>query len=207
MKRNVKWLKSLGVLLGIIGVGLTLSLTPTTFSYLISQDDITNNFSNGAVEIEIEEIFTTPEVWDGSAYQKIVQIKNLGTKHSLIRVAIVPRWENSDGTPFAGDTSLLEIAFANQDAIPGWKAGGDGYYYYTDKVDTNALTNQIVTNVTFLPEIDPLILARYRDKVLIVEVKAEAVVANSEAYQNVWSQMAGSNSSTDLMLEALIATP
>lgn len=210
MNIKFKWNKALSIIVGMIVVVSIIGLTPTTLSYLTSRDNVLNPVELGKVDIEINEEFKEPDSWDGGTYKKVVSIQNFGTRESLIRVAIVPRWVEEDGvTPFAGDTSLLDINWSNvvMSSDPGdetWVAGGDGYYYYSNKIATGSLTTAIITSINFKDDVAADILQRYEGKKLIVDVQAEAVHAQKEAYEAVWSQMASSNSATDFMLEALI---
>lgn len=204
MKVNSKWIKVLGIILGVVVVAITLSITPTTMSYFTDTDNVINPVDLGKVDIEVDEDFTPPQTWDGTNYDKVVRIENVGTKHSLIRVAVIPRWENPDGTPFAGDVSLLSITFSNTNL---WLRGADGYFYYTAKVPSGMSTEAVMASVTFQPDIPSEILARYEGKKLIVDVKAEAVLASEEAYEAVWSQMSASSDPVNAMLRNLITTP
>lgn len=207
--KKIKWLKIVAITLGIIGVGLVMSITPTTFSYLTSADAITNPLNLGNVDIEVDEDFVVPTDWDGGSYDKVVRVQNLGVEQSLIRIAIVPRWVEADGvTPFAGDTSMIELIWENHSLTPGWIDGGDGYYYYTATVASGASTLPIMSSVSFdTSGLSENILQRYENKKLIIDVQAEAVLAQELAYENVWSQMANSSSTTDTMLRNLITTP
>lgn len=213
MQTNFKWNKVLSLMMGIIVVASIISLTPTTLSYLTSRDNVVNPVDLGKVDIEVEEEFEEPDSWSGGEYKKVVTIKNQGTKVSLIRVAIVPRWVEADGvTPFAGDISLLDITWGNLATTPNpgtdtWIAGGDGYYYYSKKIETGTSTTPLITAASFKDGIATDILQRYEGKKLIIDVQAEAVHAHQEAYGAVWSQMDDSGSATDIMLETIIATP
>lgn len=210
---RMRWIKNkkIQIMLGIFVMLVTVATIPTILSYLTSRDSIVNPFKLGTVDVEIKEIFTVPteiNPWEGQTWTKNVSIENKGTQKSLIRVAIVPRWENIDGTPFAGDTSLLILTLQNMNTTPGWVDGKDGYYYYTEKVITGGVTLPVLATVALDSEkIDGNIQKRYANKKLIVDVQAEAVHAYQPAYESVWSTMAKSGSTTDLMLEALIATP
>lgn len=213
MKRKSKRSKVVSIMIGIIMVTTIISLTPTTLSYLTSRDNVLNPVELGKVDIEVDETFKEPDSWDGGKYEKVVAIQNLGTKQSLIRVGIVPRWVEADGvTPFAGDTNLLDITWNNISIVPEantetWVAGGDGYYYYSQKIATGNSTKPIIADVSFKPEVTNDILKRYEGKKLIIDIQAEAVYAHQEAYTAVWSQMANSGSLTDIMLETIITTP
>lgn len=212
MKMQKKWLKAVGLIVGaILIVGLAVS-TPGTLSFLTSTDNITNPFEMGKVDIEVDEDFEIPDAWEGLKYDKVVRVQNLGTEQSLIRIAVIPRWENEDGTPFPGDVSFIELEWQNVLTLPttgtGWVSGDDGYYYYTAKVLAGDSTVPIIKSVTFNTEqLNPEILKRYQGKTLVIDIQAEAVHAYQDAYEAVWPQMAASDSSVDQMLETLIVTP
>lgn len=213
MQTNFKWNKVVSLMMGIVVVVSIISLTPTTLSYLTSRDNVVNPVGLGKVDIEVKEDFEEPDSWNGGEYKKIVTVQNQGTRVSLIRVAIVPRWVEADGvTPFAGDTSLLDIGWSNLATTPTpgtdtWVDGGDGYYYYSNKIATGTATESLMTSASFKAGIAADILQRYEGKKLIIDVQAEAVHAHPDAYGAVWSQMAESGSATDVMLETIIATP
>lgn len=182
-----------------------ISQIPTTLSTFMSQDEITNPFALGTIDIEIEEEFNPPTSWAGETIEKKVEIRNVGSAEALIRVALVPRWYNPDGTPFAGDTKLIQLSGLAV-TTPGWVDGGDGYYYYNAKVLSGEKTVPLLSEVTLnFTDLVPEIVARYQDKTVIVEVKAETVHALEAAYEAVWPQVARSNSAIDQMLRTLIS--
>ncbi|MGL6229537.1 MAG: hypothetical protein ACRC3J_10100, partial [Culicoidibacterales bacterium] len=113
MKRSTKILMSIIFVIGVI------AFIPGTLSQFKAKDEITNPFALGTIDIEIEETFDPPEKWDGTTTEKKVQIQNVGSAEALIRVALVPRWENADGTPFAGDTQLIKLSVPAS-TTPGW---------------------------------------------------------------------------------------
>lgn len=199
----------------IILIGCSLLFIPGVLSFFTSNDDITNPFALGTVDIEITEDFCNPEAWQGNTCKKLVEIQNVGTTEALIRVALVPRWVDTDGTPFPGDTSLITLNYQNikEATVPaptgdsnfGWVKGEDGFYYYNTKVISGNKTKALLADVTFdTTKLAPEMLARYEGKTLIVDVQAETVQALQPAYEATWSQMASSNSVVDQMLESLI---
>lgn len=190
------------ILMSIIFVIGLIAFIPSTLSQFKTEDEITNPFALGTIDIEIEETFDPPEKWDGTTTEKKVQIQNVGSAEALIRVALVPRWENADGTPFAGDTQLIKLSVPAS-TTPGWVDGGDGYYYYNAKVLSGNLTVPLLSAVT-IEITDFAQNERYREKQVKIDVKAETVHALKEAYEAVWPQMAQSGSATDTMLRTLI---
>lgn len=204
-------IKKQGLLLafGFVAVGVIIATVPDTMSFMTSMDTVLNPIELDTVEIQVEEEFKPPITWDGSEHPKEVVIQNNGGRRTLIRVALIPRWENSDGTPFAGDVSRVTLTLNpdNQNTSPGWRLGSDGYYYYTAFVNTGASTLELLSNVTFDTDgLEDTQINQYKNKKLIVDVKSEAVHANLSAYQAVWPGLAAADEAIDEMLRALIDT-
>ena len=191
------WIKNKAILMAVV-ISISI-LIVTTVAYFTSQDIVVNTINVGDVDIEVSEEFTPPESWDGKAYSKIVKIKNNSKSPALIRVALVPRWVDSQGNAWPGDTSIVTLNYAtdniisNQNTTPEnkWTYGDDGYYYYNTIVPTEATTVEILNSVSAnIPEV---LKDRYKDKTLIVDVKAEAVQATTDAYTKTWSNIININ--------------
>lgn len=203
----------IGALVAATLIG-AIALNSGTYATLTASDSVTNNLSTGSVDIEVyENGFKNQETWNGSEVTKKVEITNNSKSPALIRVAIVPRWVDENGNPWAGDTSIVKINFANlatnntdNDQEGKWLKDNKGeYYYYTAIVPTDKKTVSIIESVW--AEIPPNLENRYEGKKLIVDVKSEAVLAAKgpngagAIYEKTWTNVQDENIIT--MLKAL----
>lgn len=190
MKKQIKI--SLLIMLLLISTTVLVKKTSSSFT---SKDDVNNIINIGDVDIEVSEKFTIPENWDGKEYPKIVQIENKSKSKALIRVAILPRWVDKSGNTWAGDTKIVVLNYENKNIIASpsttpkdkWVDGKDGYYYYNTIVPMEDTTVAILNSVS--ASIPENLKERYKDKTLIVDVKAEAVQATNDAYKKTWSNI------------------
>jgi len=181
-----KW----GGLIGIACVVVSSFIGLSNASYT-SKDEKTNEFKSGQVDIEIQEIgkdgstYENPKTWNGDLYIKNVSITNNSNVNTLIRVAIVPRWVDENNPTWAGDTSCVNIDFANLGTANGnWvKDTTTGYYYYNEIVKGS--TNELIKSLK--ATIPAELQERYKGKKLIIDVKAETIMATKQAYEKAWS--------------------
>lgn len=166
-----------------------------SYASLTSKDKVTNTLNLGDINIEVCEKFTPPEDWNGDEYSKAVKIKNNSKSPALIRVCIIPRWVDEKGNAWAGDTNLVTLNYetnniiANQNTIKNnkWIYGNNNYYYYNTIVANGDETEQILKSVS--ANIPEELKERYKNKTLIIDVKAEAVQATKDAYKKTWSNI------------------
>ncbi|MDO7204734.1 BsaA family SipW-dependent biofilm matrix protein [Paraclostridium bifermentans] len=166
-----------------------------SYASLTSKDKVINTLNLGDINIEVIEMFTPPKDWNGDEYSKAVKIKNDSTSPALIRVSIIPRWIDEKGNAWPGDTNLVTLNYetnniiANQNTIKNnkWIYGNDNYYYYNTIVANGEETQQILKSVR--ANIPEELKERYKNKTLIVDVKAEAVQATKDAYKKTWSKL------------------
>ncbi|WP_195947736.1 BsaA family SipW-dependent biofilm matrix protein [Paraclostridium bifermentans] len=178
-----------------------------SYASLTSKNKVTNTLNLGDINIEVSEKFTPPKDWNGDEYSKAVKIKNNSTSPALIRVSIIPRWVDKKGNSWPGDTNLVTLNYetnnitANQDTINDnkWIYGNDNYYYYNTIVAKDKETKQILKSVS--ANIPEELKERYKNKTLIVDVKAEAVQATKDAYKKTWNNI--ENQGIHKMLENL----
>lgn len=182
---------SILLICGVMAVG-TIAVTYAAFT---SKDQVTNVFKLGDVDIKVKEEFEEPKEWNGEIYKKEVAVKNVGESDALIRVALSPRWVNEDSDPWAGDVSIVSYTFTNDS---GWIDGKDGYYYYSQKVAKNNLTNNLIDKVK--ADIPEDLKEMYKNKVLIVDVIAEGVQCSKDAHRATWTT---TNNDIKTMLDAL----
>ncbi|KKY01784.1 hypothetical protein VN21_06975 [Paraclostridium benzoelyticum] len=166
-----------------------------SYASLTSKDKVTNTLNLGDINIEVSETFTPPKNWNGDEYSKAVKIKNNSTSPALIRVCIIPRWVDEKGNAWPGDTNLVTLNYetnnitANQNTTEDdkWIYGNDNYYYYNTIVLNDEETTQILKSVS--ANIPEELQERYKNKTLIVDVKAEAVQATKDAYKRTWNNI------------------
>lgn len=166
-----------------------------SYASLTSKDKVTNTLNLGDINIEVIETFTPPKNWNGDEYSKAVKIKNNSTSPALIRVSIIPRWVDEKGNAWPGDTNLVTLNYetnnitANQNITKNdkWIYGNDNYYYYNTIVLKDKQTTQILKSVS--AKIPEELQERYKNKTLIVDVKAEAVQATKDAYKRTWNNI------------------
>lgn len=178
-----------------------------SYASLTSKDKVTNTLNLGDINIEVIETFTPPKNWNGDEYSKAVKIKNNSTSPALIRVSIIPRWVDEKGNAWPGDTNLVTLNYetnnitANQNITKNdkWIYGNDNYYYYNTIVLKDKQTTQILKSVS--AKIPEELQERYKNKTLIVDVKAEAVQATKDAYKRTWNNI--ENQGIHKMLENL----
>lgn len=154
------------------------------YSYgFTSQDKVSNNFETSSVKLDINERFNPPKSWDGSDYEKIVNIKNVGKADSLLRVSITTRWLDKDGTPWLGDNSYIKLNYP-KDFNNNWIDGNDGYYYYKNVLKVGEVTPDILEGVKL--NIPDNLKSMYSEKQLIIDIGIEGVQVKNDAYQKVW---------------------
>lgn len=190
-----------------------VALMSGTYATLTASDSVTNNLSTGSIEISVNENgFTDKTDWNGSKVDKLVQITNESKSPALIRVSIIPRWVDESGNPWPGDTSTVEIKFANIAANSSdtgsnqkgrWLKDSKGeYYYYTSIVATGENTVPVIETVS--ATIPDNLKSRYKGKKLIVDVKSEAVLAAKDSdgsgaiYEKTWTNVQDLNIKTML---------
>lgn len=183
---------------GVISILLLICIVTVqkiSYASLTSKDKVINTLNLGDINIEVIEMFTPPKDWNGDEYRKAVKIKNNSTSPALIRVSIIPRWVDEKGNAWPGDTNLVTLNYetnniiANQNTTENnkWIYGNDNYYYYNTIVANGEETQQILKSVR--ANIPEELKERYKNKTLIVDVKAEAVQATKDAYKKTWSKL------------------
>lgn len=175
-----------GVLSAMVIVGGVAMVRPS-LALFTSQDSEINEFETGNVDIEVEENFDDKCSDFSTACTKEVWIKNQSFQtDAVIRVALVPYWQLSNGSAWAGDvsSSVIELNFSNSKK---WVDGGDGYYYYNEVVEAGQPTEQLLSSVKI--NIPSGLEERYDGKTLVVDVKAEAVQPTMAAVDEVWPNL------------------
>ena len=155
----------------------------TISKWFLDNTSIVNNFNVANIDVEIREDFKPPSNWDGSVNDKLVKIQNNSTGPALIRVSIQKRWENNDGTSWAGNTEFINLNFSNNKNNL-WINGNDGYFYYNKILEKAELTDPLLDSVNL--NIPGELSNLYKGKRVTVDVDVEAVQATIEAYNSTW---------------------
>lgn len=122
----------------------------TTLAYIfMSTDDVTNTFTPAKVPPTIVEEF------NGTVKSK-VQIKNDGNVSAFIRVAVIATWKDGQGN-IAPTAPIKGTHFDWETGSSKWfqKTPSDGYYYYTDAVAAEAITENLFTNCQLMEGVTP----------------------------------------------------
>lgn len=157
------------------------TLTTGTLAFFTHEDKAHNVITTGGVKIAVQEWadegketpFRNLEgIMPSMTVTKIAEIKNTGASDAWIRVKVDKNIQlQGEGTP---DTDLVELNLNDT----YWKLGQDGYYYYNQALQPNAVTEPIFTTVTF----DAAMGNEYQKATASVDVSAQAVqTANNGA--------------------------
>ena len=177
----------------IVVTALALLLFVTvgsTLAYIFaSTDPVENKFNPSQVSCAVVEVVEVVEKGDSSENtanvvqtgksKTNVQIKNTGDTDAYIRAAVVVNWMNEDGTrawatkPVQG--ADYSISYNLNDN--GWVDGGDGYYYYTQPVARDQLTDILITGATQLTAKGP-VGTDNTQYYLSIEIVASAIQAD-----------------------------
>ena len=142
-KRKILLLASVLMMMAVLAVGGTLA-------YFTDEDDKTNTFTVGNVDIELTEpkwdedgSGDAPDVYPGEPLAKDPTITNIGVNPCFVRVSV-------EGLDCLGDAGMITY---RTDYVEGklgddWVLHTDGYFYYTKPLasgeTTDALCDQIV---------------------------------------------------------------
>ncbi|TGY45289.1 hypothetical protein [Clostridium perfringens] len=165
--------------------------------WFMDNDVVTNNFNVANIDVDIKEDFTPPNNWDGSVNEKLVKIQNNSTGPALIRVSIQKRWENNDGTSWAGNTDFINLNFSNNKNNL-WIDGKDGYFYYNKILEKSGLTDPLLDSVNL--NIPSKLSNLYKGKRVTIDVDVEAVQATLDGYNATWKNL---NTDIKSMLDVL----
>lgn len=197
MKKNKKLL--LGTITLII---VATALAGVTLAVFTSNDKVKNVFGVGEIKIEVEEEFPKDPSWNQTKpIKKEVNVKNTTLNNeALIRINITPRWVTEvygKEVLFSGDTSdrVIELEFCNilnnlNQQIPKghWIYGNDGYFYYTSilkaQENTSDILKSVKVNINEKTVENP---KDYENKILKVDINAEAVQTTIDAYKDTWN--------------------
>ena len=156
------------VLLGTVGIGATLA-------YFTDSDSATNVVTMGHVNIELTEPAWTYDekgitnVSPGQTIEKDPTITlQEGSLDAYIRVKL-----EVEGVEEEAAADVIELIELNE----GWTLEEDGYYYYKNKLTSDASSTTMFNQVTIPYEWDN----SYIDKTFDIKVYAEAIQADNLA--------------------------
>lgn len=141
MKLN-KNKKSIAMLVSLIA--LLVVFVGSTIAYLFMQtDSITNTFTPTSTEITIVEN-------NEGKVKKDVTIQNTGKIKAYIRATVVVTWKDDSGNvygkaPVENTDYTVEWMPKDSDGNTDWVKGSDGFYYYTQPVESGASTGVLLT--------------------------------------------------------------
>ncbi len=166
MKKKVFSLSVVAILIAVCSFG--------TVAYYNAQDVAHNVITTGGVKIEIDEWaddertipFADVEgVVPNSSVTKIAEVKNTGKSDAWVRVRVEKKIALSQSGE--ADSDMLKVNVNKTD----WIDGGDGYFYYAEKLSADEITEPIFTSVEFSENMDN----DYQGARCSVDVYAQAV--------------------------------
>jgi len=182
-----------------------LLLLGSTLAWFTAADTVLNPIRREEPEknFEVVEVDVFPP---GQDYSKVVEkrvgAQNIGELPAFVRVLVLPVFIAQDGSLLpavlgkAGDPGVNVIVTdfnlatwntaTNQWEGGEWALGGDGYYYYLNRLDPETSTDIADLNKNLFSHLQLVtpIPAGYGDAMLVIEVKCEAVEPMN--YREAW---------------------
>ena len=149
----------------------------TTVALLVAHTNaVTNTFTAAESKITIDENVENGE-------KSSIQVKNIGTATSYVRVKLVMNWvDNTTGNIVSGD-NLPEVTLNEAD----WFEQGDIYYYTKPVAPNDAATGKVTSNLLQKPITEPT-EGKPDGCHLEVTVLAESIqAAPSTAVEGAWT--------------------
>jgi len=150
--------------------------------FTAAAEPVTNTFKAGTVKIELYDSLTEgiENVNPGDEYEKIVHVKNTGSKAVYVRVKLTPEWTKD------GESLPLQVGGVNMATFPivddRWVPDGD-WYYFKDPLAPGHSTGYLINKVEFA---GVAMTNDYQGATFTLKVEAEAVQASHEAYKDEW---------------------
>ena len=147
----------------------------TTLAYLkANTSPVTNTFTAAKSDIKIDENVENGE-------KSSIQVENIGTATSYVRVKLVMNWVSGDGKTISGEPVNIDVTY---DTTKWFEQ--DGIYYYTKPVGpVDAKPNNVTTNLLQTPITQDAAPEGYH---LEVTVLAESIqAAPSTAVEGAWA--------------------
>ncbi|MBU3209479.1 hypothetical protein KPL28_07485 [Clostridium algidicarnis] len=173
-------MKKKGVILTFTLVIVTLLIISAKFNtvaYFTDAKETESSLKAGTIDIKIIEEFNPPV--------KDIQIKNMGTKKSYVRVKLIPVWQEEINGQWI-DTSLsLENVIINMGEISKEKwIFSEDFYYYKGILESGEITTpKLNINVDYKEDN----ISEYKGKRLKLRVYADGVQSSNEMYKSIWN--------------------
>ncbi len=179
IQTEVKTMKYKLIAGAVIVICLSL-LTFGTLAYFTAEDTAHNVITSGGIDIELlewadeEKTIPFPEngangVMPGTEVTKIVEVKNSGSAAAYVRVKVEKEIILQEGVEGEPDSDLIKIDFDETCWIPG----EDGYYYYKEVLEPDAVTEPLFALVDFDSGMGNI----YQNSIVTIDVKSYAVQA------------------------------
>jgi predicted ribosomally synthesized peptide with SipW-like signal peptide len=154
-----------------------------TMAWFTDNAKVTNLFTAGTVEIEVNEHdFENITDWNpGDTTDKDVSVKSNGSKQTYVRVMLTPVWYDGENKADDVDAENVELILAE-----GWEDNwveSDGWYYYKDILNQGEETELLLDKVYLIGEDTG---NEYQGLILRIEVEADAVQASNGAFKDAW---------------------
>lgn len=153
-----------------------------TLAYFAVDGTARNVITTGGIDIDLIEkmeqadgtLVDFPEdgvtgIMPGTTVSKIVSVKNTGPNSAWVRIKVEAEITNPQGESLAlevGDGKAMDVT-----VLEGWTDGGDGHFYFDQKVKPGESTSVLFEEVSFNAQLDN----RYQNSTAVLTVKAEAV--------------------------------
>lgn len=164
-------------MIGSVVFLIMLLIAGTTFAWFIaSTAPVTNKFKAGTLEMELKDIFVVcnaGNVNPGDTIDKVVYVKNKGTKRMFVRVLFTPAFSDP----------LLSTSVVSYPILNGWKLHTDGYYYYPHEILPGSMTPILIEEVKFD---GPAMGNDYQGVKFTLTVQSDAIQATNGAAADVW---------------------
>lgn len=121
-----------------LAVGTTVALLKA------NTDPVTNTFTAAKSEIKINE-----NVENGK--KSSIQVENIGTATSYVRVKLVMNWVSDDGKTISAAPVKIDVKYDTDK----WFLGTDGIYYYKTPVGPKDSDNNMTANLLKDPITEP----------------------------------------------------
>ncbi|MGN0538206.1 MAG: hypothetical protein ACI4M3_09550 [Acutalibacteraceae bacterium] len=157
-----------------VAASLSLGTVALTTAHLYSESVLVNKANKGTVTNRIDENFNGTEKTN-------VRIENTGNMNAYVRVAIVPIWRDTDGSPTmlpTKDTYSIELNTKD------WFLGEDGYYYCKADIAPSEKTPELIRKCT----LNELTDEAYNNKYFDLQILAQSIQSDPQtAVQNAWA--------------------
>jgi len=203
------------ILIGCFVLSL-LMLLGSTLAWFTANDEVLNRVHRDepAKRFEVLEVDVFPDEQDlDGEIEKRVGAQNVGDLPAFVRLLVLPVFKSEEGhlmpavlgrpgenpgdPPVPEDANVIVKDFnlaawnpSTTDWEGGdWADGGDGYYYYLNRLDPETSTDALGTNLFETLELVRPMPPGYENATLVIEVKSEAVELKN--YREAWWGLIG----------------